>query len=99
MKDTGTKPEWVNTKRLYMQGLKPSDYYLYDQERKFFDFTMRALMVLGLRFIYSAASDPQQRSNLIHLANEIHQEDLDFETNRPVYKEFSKIMDGTFDKF
>jgi hypothetical protein len=80
-------------KTLNMPSLKPSDYFLYDQERKYFDFDMRELVVLGLRVIYACQHGQISRDQMLDFALQIKVEDLDLEDSRtrPTYTEFSKI--------
>lgn len=83
---------WFSARRLTMQGLKPSDYYLYKSMKEFFQFDMRGLVVLGLRNLYSDAHDPITRQRILTLAAQIQQEDLDQEQQRPEYRSFNDLM-------
>ncbi len=85
---------WFTGRRLTMQGLKPSDYFLYAQMKTFFNFDMRQLFVLGLRYLYSSAYDEVQREKIRAVANMVCQDDLDIEKDRPTYVAFQKLMDG-----
>ena len=84
---------WHSSRRLTCQGLKPSDYFLYKQEKDYFDFDMRELFVLGLRSIYSLCHDPAQRERILTLARTIKTENLDKEKDRPEYTFFQKVME------
>ena len=85
------KSSWFNSRRLTMRGLKPSDYFLYKSEKEFFDFDMRQLVVLGLRWIYAGFHEQEMRNMILALANQIKAEDLDLEKQRPEYKKLTQL--------
>jgi len=89
----GKESTWFSSRRLTCQGLKPSDYFLYKQEKAYFDMDMRALFVLGLRIIYSLSHDPVQRERILSLARTIKTENLDKEKDRPEYTFFQQVME------
>jgi hypothetical protein len=91
--DGKVKPVYYS-KRLTCPGLKPSDYYLFRSIRDYFNYDMRELVVLGLRYLYSNAHDPVQREKILYLANEVHAENLDVEdsADRPDYHSFPALM-------
>lgn len=76
---------------LKMPGLKPSDYYLFAQEKEAFAFDMRELVTLGLRLIYAGWHRSDIREMIIALASQIAQEDLNVQAAKVVYKRFSEI--------
>ena len=76
---------------LKMAGLKPSDYFLFKQEREYFDMDMRELVVLGLRWVYAGWHDPVMREMIKTLAIGVKKDNLDVQVERIEYKEFGKI--------
>lgn len=88
---------WFTSRRLIMRGLKPSDYFLYKSEKDCFNFDMRQLFILGLRWIYAGVHEKNMRDMIFELANTIRLEDLDKEIDRPEYKDFIKLCQGMFD--
>src|SRR6266705_2218838 len=71
------KKYFIAGRSLRMPGLKATDFYLFQQEKEFFDMDMRALVTLGLRFIYSGWHREDCQDMLRVLATQIHAEDLD----------------------
>jgi hypothetical protein len=84
---------WYTARRLTMQGLKPTDYFLYKEGKEFFNFDMRRLYVLGLRVLYAGLHGQISRDQILTMANTVFGENMDQEDpeTRPTYKEFSKI--------
>jgi hypothetical protein len=80
-------------RRLTMQGLKPTDYFLYKEGKEFFNFDMRQLVVLGLRTVYAGLHGQITREQILNMAASIYGENMDQEPleTRPTYREFSKI--------
>ena len=79
----------VQYKRKYltMPGMKPSDFYLYTQVNKQFNFKLRDVCVLGLRMIYACAGGGITREQMLNMISSISQENLDYENkeDRPHY--------------
>lgn len=82
-----------NIKRLNMPGLKPSDYYLFNQEKEYFNFDMRQIVVLGLRCIYAGLHGQITAEQIKDMAYKIINEDLDREEKdtRPTYHNIHEI--------
>lgn len=76
---------------LKMPGLRPSDYYLFSQEKEHFSFDMRELVTLGLRLIYAGWHRSDIREMISTLASQIAQEDLNVQSAKIVYTKFSDI--------
>ena len=85
------KVQRMSGRSLKFPGLKPSDFYLLTQEKEYFSFDMRELVVLGLRLIYSGWHRSDIREMIVHLASEIAQEDLNVQGTRIEYKKFREI--------
>jgi len=79
-------------KKLWMPGLKPSDYYLYNSMQKYFDLNMRQLFVLALRLIYAGATHPEFREWILRFAAEVKAEDLDRQLEGVEYQDIAKRM-------
>ncbi len=76
-----------------MAGLKPSDYFLYKSMCQFFEFDLRDLVVLGLRYLYASAHDSSKKEQILQLAQRLKEEDLDIEPqDRPIYTDFTELM-------
>jgi len=88
--------KYKTKKILRIPSLKPSDWYLVEQEIDFFSFQsrdkhIRAILVLGARLIYSGFHDPRVREMILHLAEEVKKDNLDL-GKHVVYKEFKNIV-------
>ncbi len=73
-------------------GLKPSDFYLYMQMQKYFNFNIKQVFVLGLRTMYACAHGGITREQLLNLAVSVNQDDLERDTEAVQYKELEKII-------
>lgn len=82
----------IPQKRLWMPGLKPSDYYLYNSMQQYFGFNMRQLFVLGNRLIYAGARHPEFREWILRMAAEVYAENLDVQTEKVEYEDIAKLM-------
>ena len=81
----------ISGRSLRMPGVKPSDFFLFKEEKEYFDFDMRELVTLGLRWIYAGWHSKEMREMILSLAATIRQEDLDIQQSPIVYERFKDI--------
>jgi hypothetical protein len=77
---------------LKMQGLMPTDYFLYKEIRDHFGFdNIRTVLIFGLRWIYSCCYDPVLREKMRVIAGVVQKENLS-EHKEMTYNSISQIV-------
>lgn len=74
----GSDAARFTAKRLHMEALPSSDYYLYTMIREQLDLdSLRQTFIVGLRLTYSIGHDPNLRPILLNILGEVRETNLD----------------------